>query len=77
MRKPSLGAVLVGTVPFIAICFTVSLWDRIDPRVLGLPFNIFWLILWMLLTPLCMGVAYKLELRAERLHSSASKDAPR
>lgn len=77
MRKPSLGAVFFGLIPFTAICFTVSLWDRIDPRVLGLPFNIFWLILWMLLTPLCMAVAYKLERRAERLHSSPRKDAPR
>ena len=77
MRKPSLGAVLVGLIPFIAICFTVSLWDRVRPIVLGLPFNMFWLILWMLLTPLCMAVAYKLERHAESLHSSRPKDAPR
>jgi hypothetical protein len=29
--------------------------------VLGLPFNFFWLILWLLLTPLCMWGAYRLE----------------
>jgi hypothetical protein len=29
--------------------------------VLGLPFNFFWLIAWLLLTPLCMWGAYRLE----------------
>jgi len=31
--------------------------------VLGLPFNFFWLISWLLLTPLCMWGAYRLEAR--------------
>jgi hypothetical protein len=61
VRKPSVGAILLALIPFVAICFTVSLWDRIDPRVLGLPFNFFWLIAWLLLTPLCMWGVYRLE----------------
>ena len=64
MRKPSVGAVLLALIPFVAICFSVSLWDRIDPRVLGLPFNFFWLVSWLLLTPLCMWGVYRLESRA-------------
>jgi Protein of unknown function (DUF3311) len=63
-RLPSWPALVLGLIPFIAICFTVSLWDRIYPRVLGLPFNLFWLILWILLTPLCMAGAYWCEARA-------------
>ena len=58
MRKPSLGAILFALIPFIAICFSVPLWDRIHPVILGLPFNFFWLITWLLLTPLCMWGAY-------------------
>jgi hypothetical protein len=56
-----MGAVLFALIPFTAICFSVTLWDRIDPIVLGLPFNFFWLITWLLLTPLCMWGAYRLE----------------
>ncbi len=63
MERPSLGSVLFGAIPFIAICFSVPLWDRIDPCVLGLPFNIFWLLLWLYLTPLCMYGAYRRESR--------------
>lgn len=61
MKRPSLGSILFALIPFTAICFSVSLWDRIDPRILGLPFNFFWLICWLVLTPLCMWGAYRLE----------------
>ena len=41
MQTPSLGSVLYGLVPFGGGCFSVSLWDRIEPRVFGIPFNFF------------------------------------
>lgn len=61
MKRPSFGAILAGLVPFVAMCFSVSLWDRVDPMIAGLPFNLFWLILWTVLTPLCLWIAYRLE----------------
>ena len=64
-RRPSWPALFLGFVPFVAICFTVGLWDRIYPTVAGVPFNISWLILWTLLTPLCMWGAYRCEHRKE------------
>jgi hypothetical protein len=61
MKPPSLKAILLGLVPFVAVCFTVSLWDRIYPTVFGLPFNMFWLVTWLLLTPLVMWGVYRIE----------------
>jgi hypothetical protein len=61
MQKPSLQAILLGLVPFVAVCFSVSLWDRVYPFVLGLPFNLFWLTAWIALTPLFMLLAYRVE----------------
>jgi len=61
VRRPSFAAILLGFIPFIATCFSVSLWDRIHPVIFGLPFNIFWLILWLFLTPLCLLAAYRIE----------------
>ena len=58
MKRPSLGALLLALVPFIATCFSVSLWDRVYPIVFGLPFNFFWVTLWCLLTPLFLWAAY-------------------
>ena len=62
MKKPSFGAILLGLISFAAMCFSVSLWDRVYPMVLGIPFNLFWLMSWIVLTPLCMWAAYRLVL---------------
>lgn len=77
MRKPSLVAILLGCIPVLGMCLTVPLWDRIYPMLFGLPFNLFWLVLWILLTPVCMYGAYRKERRAELLHSPGSKDVSR
>ena len=61
MRRPSLGAVLLALIPFMAMCFSVPFWDRIEPMMLGLPFNLFWLISWIVLTPVFMWAAYRIE----------------
>ncbi|MGA8596265.1 MAG: DUF3311 domain-containing protein [Bryobacteraceae bacterium] len=65
-KKPSRGALLLGLIPFGAMCFSVSLWDRVDPMVLGLPFNLFWLISWIVLSTLCMWAAYRVEAARDR-----------
>jgi hypothetical protein len=52
-------------IPFATMCFSVALWDRIDPRVLGLPFNLFWLGAWEVLTVICLALVYRIE-RARR-----------
>ncbi len=65
MNKPSLGAVLIGLVPFLAMCFSVALWDRVEPMIFGMPFNLFWLILWIVLTSVCMSIAYRIEARRD------------
>jgi Protein of unknown function (DUF3311) len=68
VKKPSLLAVLLALIPFVAVCFSVALWDRIDPMVLGIPFNLAWLILWTALSSLCLWAAYRVEARREQKH---------
>lgn len=63
MKRPSLASLLFGLIPFIGGCFTVSWWDRIEPRVFSIPFNFFWLLSWIFLTPLFMWGAYRVETR--------------
>jgi hypothetical protein len=64
-RTPSLGALLLGLVPFIGMCFSVALWDRIDPMLFGIPFNLFWLICWIVLSTGCLWGAYRVEAARE------------
>ena len=66
VKPPSIGALALGAIPYLAMCFSVALWDRIEPMILGLPFNLFWLILWILLTPCCLWGAYRLESKTGR-----------
>jgi hypothetical protein len=75
VKRPSLGAVLLGLIPFAAACFSVALWDRVYPMIFGLPFNLFWLIAWLLLTPLCMWGAYRLEISRDSKSSGAGGGA--
>ena len=56
------------------MCFTVGLWDRIDPMILGIPFNLAWLICWIVLTTLCMWVAYRVEAAPDQRDERDSKD---
>lgn len=60
-KKPSIASILVALVPFFGMCFSVPLWDRLTPRVLGLPFNMFWILAWLALTPALMSIAYMIE----------------
>jgi membrane protein required for beta-lactamase induction len=46
--------------------------------VLGLPFNLFWLLLWIVLTTVCMWGAYRIELSREagRAPHAREQDPP-
>jgi hypothetical protein len=71
-KAPSLSALLLGLIPFVGMCFSVPLWDRIDPTILGLPFNLAWLLCWIVLTTLCLWAAYRVESAREKKDGGAS-----
>ena len=74
VRRPSVAALLLGLIPFAAMCFSVTLWDRVHPMVLGLPFNLFWLLAWIVLTPVCLRIAYLVETSRGPDPSSPARD---
>ena len=78
IKRPSWAALLLALIPFAAMCFSVALWDRVQPVLLGLPFNLFWLIGWIVLTTICMWLAYRLETRAggRRLDTAGRMPTP-
>jgi Protein of unknown function (DUF3311) len=61
VSPPSVGALLLAALPFVGMCFTVALWDRVEPRLLGVPFNLCWLLVWIALSSLCTWGAYLCE----------------
>ena len=60
MNRNNIWSLLLAALPFLAVCVSVPLWDRVYPLVFGLPFNLAWLIAWIPLTSLCMAGVYRL-----------------
>ena len=63
MRKPSIWSILLASVPFFGMCFSVALWDRLEPHVLGVPFNLFWIVGWNAFTPAILFLVFRIERR--------------
>jgi hypothetical protein len=63
VKRPSAASILLAAVPFVGMCLSVDLWDRVEPRVLGVPFNMAWMLAWIALSPALMGIAYWIEKR--------------
>ena len=61
MGKGTKLALIFGAIPFVTLVFALPLVNRIEPVILGLPFLLFWIISWVILTPLILFLAYRLE----------------
>jgi hypothetical protein len=61
MQKGTRIALILGAIPFITMVFALPLVNRIEPVILGLPFLLFWLLAWVVMTPFILMVAYALE----------------
>lgn len=53
--------ILLAAIPFAALTICVPLANHVDPRVFGLPFLLFWLLVWTLLTPAFMWAIGRIE----------------
>ena len=71
MLKPSALSLAIGLVPFLGMCFSVPLWDRVSPMIFGLPFNVSWLIAWIVISSGCMALANRVEELRKKKRDSA------
>lgn len=55
--------VLLAAIPIAALSFAVPLVNRVDPRVLGMPFVLFWIAAWVMLTPAFLWTIGRIEKR--------------
>jgi hypothetical protein len=52
---------LLAVLPPVMLTFGVPLANRVEPRILGFPFLLVWIFVWVALTPLCLFGVYRLE----------------
>ncbi|WAH38815.1 DUF3311 domain-containing protein [Alicyclobacillus dauci] len=48
-------------VPLIGLLIGVIFANRATPIVLGMPFLFFYVVLWLILTSVCMAIVYKFD----------------
>lgn len=52
---------LLALVPLLALLFAPYIANRLEPRVLGMPFLLGWIVVWVLLTSVVMFVILRLD----------------
>ena len=52
---------LLAALPFVVILGGILFANRVEPYVLGLPFILFWIVMWVVLTSVIMGIVYVLD----------------
>lgn len=55
--------VVLAAIPIAALSVAVPWVNRIEPRVFGLPFVLFWIVAWVFLTPVFVWTIGRLERR--------------
>lgn len=49
---------VLAVLPFLGILVGVPLLNRVEPLVMGMPLILAWIVLWVLLTAVIMGIIY-------------------
>jgi hypothetical protein len=52
---------VLASLPFLGILGGIFFANRVEPFVLGMPFILFWIVLWVVLTSGIMAVIYHLD----------------
>jgi hypothetical protein len=58
MPKGTKIALGLALIPFLMLVLALPFVNRVGPFVLGLPFLLFWIVLWIFLTPFILMAAY-------------------
>jgi hypothetical protein len=51
---------LLASLPFLGILRGIFFANRVEPFVLGMPFILFWIVAWVVLTSVIMAAVYYL-----------------
>jgi hypothetical protein len=52
---------VLAALPFIGILLGVPFVNRVEPLVLGMPFVLAWIVMWVVLSSILMAVIYRLD----------------
>jgi len=61
--RHSTASVILALIPGIALTIGVPFANHLNPRVVGLPFILAYIVFWIIVTPAFMWTVYKMEHR--------------
>ena len=73
MPKGTKIALGLALTPFLMLVLALPFVNRVGPFVLGLPFLLFWIVLWVFLTPFILMAAYWAE---KKFNKSGRQEEP-
>jgi uncharacterized protein DUF3311 len=53
----------LAAIPFLGILVGMFFANSVEPYVLGLPFAMFWVVMWVVLSAALMAIVYRLDAR--------------
>ena len=53
----------IAALPFVGILVGMFFANSVEPYVLGLPFAMFWVVMWVVVSAALMAVVYRLDTR--------------
>ncbi|HEY5349688.1 MAG TPA: DUF3311 domain-containing protein [Candidatus Lustribacter sp.] len=53
--------IALAVVPALMLTAAIPWANRVEPRILGLPFLLAWIVLWVLLCPVFLYAVYRIE----------------
>lgn len=61
MKSKTLSILIGFVTPMVAIVLLFPFWNKVEPFILGFPFNYFWIFSWLFLTAGCLGIAFRID----------------
>ena len=52
---------LLALIPLVALLVAPYVANRLEPRIAGMPFLLGWIVVWVLVTSIVMGIILKLD----------------
>ncbi|PRX30814.1 uncharacterized protein DUF3311 [Paraburkholderia sp. BL18I3N2] len=52
---------VLAALPFIGILLGVPFVNRVEPLMLGMPFVLAWIVMWVVLSSMIMAIVYRLD----------------
>ncbi|MFM0203290.1 DUF3311 domain-containing protein [Paraburkholderia fungorum] len=67
---------VLAALPFVGILLGVPFVNRVEPLVLGMPFVLAWIVMWVVLSSIIMAIVYRLDPTNRELAADGEEARP-